>query len=112
MVKLSILFRRPASVPEFEAFYNANLALMERIPGVLRRQVNVVLGAPGGESPYYRALELYFANYEALDRAMRSTEGEAAGRHLMAHAAELVELFFSEVYEEEGGSTPRPEEDT
>ncbi len=111
VVKLSILYRQPESEAEFETFYNANLALMERIPGVIRRQVNMVIGAPGGPSPYYRVLELYFADYDALDRAMRSPEGEAAGRHLISHAAGLAELFFSEVYEEEGGSTPRPEED-
>jgi uncharacterized protein (TIGR02118 family) len=106
MVKLSILFRQPESHDEFETFYNANLALMERIPGVTRRQVNMVFGAPGGPSPYYRVLELYFEDYEALDSAMRTPEGEAAGRHLMMHAAELADMFFSEVYEEEGGSTP------
>jgi len=37
---------------------------------------------------------------------MRSEQGVAAGQHLMAHAARLAEVFFCEVYEEAGGSTP------
>lgn len=109
MVKLVILYRRPESVLDFEEFYTANLALLEQMPGVIRRQVGMVFGAPGGESPYYRVLELYFASQEALDASLRSAQGQAAGRHLMTHAAQLAELYFAEVYEEEGGSTPRPD---
>jgi uncharacterized protein (TIGR02118 family) len=106
MIKFSILYREPADKEAFETFYVASLALMERIPHVIRRQVNHIYGAPSGETPYYRILELYFENRTTLDEAMRSQAGIAAGQHLMAHAAVLAELFFSEVYEEAGGSTP------
>ncbi len=106
MIKFTILYHEPADTAAFEQFYTASLALMERLPNILRREVSHVYGAPGGSSPYYRSLELYFADRETLDQAMRSEEGVEAGRHLMAHAARLAELYFSEVYEEEGGSTP------
>ncbi len=106
MIKLTILYREPADLEAFEAFYTANLALMERIPGVIRRQVNHIYGAPDGRPVYYRALELYFPDRDALDSGMRSEQGVQAGRHLMTHAAQLAEVFFSEVYEEAGGSTP------
>ncbi len=106
MIKLTILYREPADPEAFEAFYTANLALMERIPGVIRRQVNHIYGAPDGQPVFYRALELYFPDRDALDQGMRSEAGVQAGRHLMAHAAQLAEIFFSEVYEEAGGSTP------
>ena len=67
----------------------------------------MVSGAPGGESPYYKFIELYFKDFDALDAALTSEAGQAAGQHLMAHAAKLTEMFFSEVFEEEGGQTPR-----
>lgn len=106
MIKLTILYRKPEDLSAFEAFYIPNLALMERIPGVVRREVSVVYGAPGGEAAYHRMLELYFEDKDTLTAGMTSEAGQAAGRHLMQHAAQLAELFFSEVFEEEGGFTP------
>lgn len=106
MIKLTILYRQPADLEAFESFYNANLALMEQLPGVVRREASMIMGAPGGASAFYRMLELYFDDFAAFDAAMRSPQGEAAGKHLMAHAAELSELFYAEVYEEAGGRTP------
>lgn len=106
MIKLTVLYREPANREAFELFYTQNLALMERIPHVIRRQVSHVFGSPDAQTPYYRSLELYFEDRDKLDEAMTSAQGEAAGQHLMAQAAELAELYFSEVYEEAGGSTP------
>lgn len=106
MIKLTILYRKPDDLAAFEEFYIANLALMERIPNVLRREVSVVYGAPGGEAVYHRVLELYFEDKETLTAGLGSEAGQAAGHHLMQHAARLAELFFSEVFEESGGSTP------
>lgn len=100
MVKLTILFRQPEDPMAFESQYNYNLSLMEKMPGLKRRQACVVFGSPAGQSPYYRILELYFEDNNALDQAMRSAEGQAAGRDLMQFAGKTVDLLFSEVYEE------------
>jgi uncharacterized protein (TIGR02118 family) len=99
MVKLSILYRRPADETTFEAHYNQNLALMEKLPGIQRRQACIVLGNPAGKSPYSRILELYFADYATLDRALLSPEGRVAGADLMEFARD-AELIFAEVYED------------
>ena len=99
MVKLSILYRQPADESAFESRYNQNLALMEQLPGIQRRQACVVLGNPAGRSPYSRMLELYFQNYPALDEALRSPQGQKAGSDLMQFAKDS-ELIFSEVYED------------
>lgn len=106
MIKLTVLYQKPADELAFEMFYNANLALMERIPNVIRREVSHVYGAPDGNPAYHRMLELYFDDNAQLDAAMRSEAGVNAGQHLMSQAAELVTLLFSEVYEEDGGATP------
>ena len=99
MVKLIILFPRPGDEASFETHYNQNLALMEQLPGVRRRQACMVLGNPAGNSPYYRILELYFDDYAELDKALLSPEGRAAGADLM-HFSRTAELIFAEVFEE------------
>ncbi|MBX3080390.1 MAG: EthD family reductase [Anaerolineae bacterium] len=100
MVKLTILYRTPANAGAFEDWYVGNLALMERLPGIRRRQANVVLGSPGGKSPYLRILELYFDAFADLDRAMVSPEGRAAGADLVKFMGKDADMIFSEVYEE------------
>jgi len=100
VVKLTLLFRHPAQIEPFEADYNRSLALLEQMPGILRRQANLVFGAPGGQSPYYRVLEFYFVDRQALDAALLSPAGTAAGRAVVGFAGREVELLFSEVFEE------------
>jgi uncharacterized protein (TIGR02118 family) len=99
MVKLIILYKQPANHTSFEERYIANLALMEQLPGIVRRQACTVLGGPGGASPYHRLLELYFENAEALDLALRSDLGKRAGQDLMSFARE-AELVFADVFED------------
>lgn len=101
MVKLSILFRQPTDVNTFETRYNQNLALLEKMPGIRRRQAGMVLGGPGGKSPFYRLLEFYFDDFSALDAALLSPEGRAAGADLMEYAGRETDLVFSDVYEDE-----------
>ncbi len=100
MVKLVIMFKQPADEAAFELRYNQNLALMEKLPAIRRRQACVVFGSPAGKSPYHRILELYFDDSEALDRALRSDEGRAAGSDLMQFAGRDTELVFADVFEE------------
>jgi uncharacterized protein (TIGR02118 family) len=100
MVKVTILFKQPADETTFETRYNANLALMEQLPGLQRRQACFVLGSPAGRSPYYRILELYFEDAAAMDAALRSPEGVKAGADLVAFMGQNAEVIFAEVFEE------------
>lgn len=100
MVKLVIMYKHPQNEDEFEDNYVKNLAMLERMTGIIRQQANMVLGSPEGASPFYRILELYFASTEALDSAMRSPEGVEAGQMLMAYAADIVDILFVDVFED------------
>jgi len=100
MVKLVLLFKQPDDENAFEEGYVDNLALLERLPGIIRRQANMVLGSPYGKSPYYRILELYFNDFDALDAAMTSPEGREAGQDLVRYAGDSVELIFVDVNED------------
>jgi uncharacterized protein (TIGR02118 family) len=99
MVKLVLLFKKPLNESSFEASYVENLAALEKMPGILKQQANMVVGGPLGASPYYRLLEFYFENMAALDAAMTSPEGKLAGQQLMAYAGRWVELLFVDVFE-------------
>jgi len=106
MVKFSIFFARPRDLDSFESAYNDFLALVERMPNIIRRQVNAVLGSPTGESRWYRILEVYFSDYDQLDAALKSPQGQEAGGELRRFAPGSFEMVFAEVYEEAGGRTP------
>jgi hypothetical protein len=108
MVKFTILFRKPTAetLDNFENVYQDFLALLERMPHIQRRQANTVLGSPFGESPYYRLLEVYYADYNLLNESMRSPAGQEAGGELRRLPIGGFEMFFADVYEEAGGSTP------
>jgi uncharacterized protein (TIGR02118 family) len=100
MVKLTILFHQPTDLSVFEARYPQCLAFLEQLPGIRRRQACVVLGSPAGTSPFYRILELYFDNREALDAAMLSSEGRRAGADLVSFVGRGADLVFAEVFED------------
>lgn len=100
VVKLVLLFKHPRDEDAFEEGYVRTLPLLEKMPGILRRQANTVLGGPFGASPYYRILEFYFDSYEIMDAAMTSPQGAAAGRALMEYAGNIVDLIFVDVFED------------
>ena len=106
MFKLMILFRHPADVLRFEDTYNNLLALVERMPGIQRRQVVSVIGSPGGTSPYYRVMEAYFAAQDVLFSALMTKQGQEAGAELTKLPLGSYEVVFADVYEEQGGYTP------
>ena len=105
MVKFSVLFHKPTDEKRFENAYNDFLALVERMPGIQRRQVNSVLGSPLGDTSLYRILEIYFEDSEHMDASLRSPAGQEAGGELRRLPSGSFEIFFAEVYEETGGST-------
>lgn len=100
MVKMSVLYKKTANEQAFEERYPQHLLLMEALPGLIRRQACTVLGSPAGASPYHRIIELYFADYDALDAALRSSAGQAAGQDLVSFTGRDSEVIFAEVFEE------------
>ena len=99
MVKIMILFRQ---VPgeQFEERYNQSLALLEKMPNIQRRAAGLVLGSPEGAAPFERVLEIYFENKEAMEEALLSPEGQAAGRYLMEFVRYDSVILYTSVYED------------
>ena len=106
-----ILFHQPADPDTFENVFQDFLALVERMPNILRRQVVHVTGSPQGLPQYYRILELYFDTPETQQEALMSPIGQEAGQELARLPEGTTELLFADVYEEDGGSTPNQPDD-
>ena len=106
MCKFLILFGKPQQPGEFEDVYNDFFALVEKIPNISRRQVVDILGSPVGETQLFRVLELYFDDRGKMEAGLNSVAGQKAGRELGRLPAGSFEMVFTEVYEEDGGSTP------
>ncbi|MCS7057058.1 MAG: EthD family reductase [Thermoflexales bacterium] len=105
MIKLIIFFRRPANVEAFEEhFSHRHVPLIAAMPGVVRTSVARAIGAPRGEPPYYLIHEVYFADMAALNYALNSAQGRAAGADLMAFARDIVSLMFAEVWGEDSAA--------
>lgn len=107
MFKFMIMFNKPAAGQQekFENNYNDLLALVERMPDVLRRQVINVVGSPLGEPKLYRILEIYFEDQDHMENSLKSRGGQEAGAELNRFPPKSFDLIFAEVYEETGGRT-------
>lgn len=106
MVKFMIQFQHPANHDAFESAYTTFLAHIERMPGVARRQVVHVTGTTRGSTSLHRILEVYFDDQRALEASLKSPQGQSAGGALNLFPAGSVEMYFAEVFEENGGFTP------
>ena len=107
MLKFMLMFRQPDDLEAFENSYNDLLALIERMPNILRRQVVAVTGSPVGIAPYYRILEIYFADEQTMEASLMTAIGQEAGGQIQTFPPGSFELLFADVYEESGGSTTR-----
>ena len=96
-----VLYRRPDLSPE--AFF-ANLRdehgpMAERIPGLRRYVQNHVLSDPKREHPGWDAvIELSWDDWESMEAAWATPEGQAATDHLQA-LADLSRTTWSVVEE-------------
>jgi uncharacterized protein (TIGR02118 family) len=106
MVKFVVMFHNPDNLGAFENAYNDFLALVERMPGIARRQVVSITGSPTGEARYYRMLEIYFEDMMQMQESLRSPGGQEAGAELVRRFPRGgVETLIAEVFEETGGRT-------
>lgn len=101
MYKLTILFRTPPDISQFEHDWAQDFVpLAEAMPAVLRVEVGNVDGGPDGPSEFYKMHEFYFIDREAMDRAMNSDEGTRAGQALNRLAPGLFAILFCESLED------------
>jgi uncharacterized protein (TIGR02118 family) len=81
MVKLVVAYGTPTDPAAFDAHYAETHAPLARaVPGLRQFEAGRVLGTPDGTpAPYYWIAELSFDDVGALQTAMGTPEGQAAG---------------------------------
>lgn len=98
MVKLVAIYKKPENVEEFDQHYNeVHAPLAAKMPGLVKLEVNQVYGGPTGESNLHLIAEMFFETKEALQNALASAEGRAAGKDLMGFAGKIVSMHFAEI---------------
>lgn len=102
MHKLMLLFRRPDDVDGFEQRWSHEFVpRAESMPGIRRVTVSRIYGGPAGPADLHLVHEIFFDDAEALQRALVSPEGVAAGQTLISIAGDFVSLCFAEHLEED-----------
>jgi uncharacterized protein (TIGR02118 family) len=78
-IKLVVLYPPAPDQDLFDKHYHeVHMPLVDKIPGLLRQEISVVGSAmDGGDLPFHRMTELYFADEAALQAAFGSLEGQA-----------------------------------
>lgn len=106
MVKVVILLR--AGLSTTSESYNDFLIKLDALPGLRRKAVSDVFGAMSGRMPYHTIIEAYFDSREAMEQALISPEGVAAGRALQRFAGPDATTMYAHTLEE---AYPMPVED-
>ncbi len=107
MVKLVVLYKKPANVQEFDDLYfNTHLPLANKMPGVKKVEIARVEGSPAGESDYHLIAEVYFDSKEELQASMASPEGRAATKNLMSFAKDVATFMIADVEKVPAAANP------
>ena len=98
-VKLVVLYTQPEDPAEFDRqYFGTHMPLVHAIPGLQRAETSKFTAAlDGGESTFYRAAELYFADQAALGAAFGSAEGQATSADYAKIAPPGSRLFIADV---------------
>jgi uncharacterized protein (TIGR02118 family) len=98
-IKVVVLYTQPADPAAFDQHYfDVHAPLVRNIPGLERFETSKLAAAlDGGEATYYRMAELYFADGEAMGRAMSGPEGQATNADYAAIAPEGSRIYLAEV---------------
>lgn len=98
MVKLVVAYGAPEDPAAFDRHYaDTHIPLVQKIPDLQRFEAGKVLGTPDGSpAPYYFIAELSFDSPEALQAAMESAEGQAAGADVGTFASGGATLMIVE----------------
>lgn len=100
MHKLIILIDASVDSNKFDDEWPKFLRLAEAMPGLVRETSSWVDGVIFGSCRAKFIHELYFESKEALDLAMKSSQGVAAGRLLQWITEGHVTLMFAQHQEE------------
>lgn len=98
MHKLIALYHPPEDPEHFRRhLVDVHLPLVAAFPGLRGMQHGFDLAVAEGESPYFAVVECLFDDAEALQAALASPAGEAAGADVPNYAAAGVTIMTFDV---------------
>ena len=100
MYKMIALYKQPSAAdltPFEEHYFSTHVPLVNKVPGLVKAEVNRFTGAMGGDAPYYLMAELYFNSKEEMDQAMGTPEGRAMAKDTRNFPPGLLTVAFAEV---------------
>ncbi len=101
MFKFVCLYRQVDDLTAVDDFFSStHLQLAEKLPGLIRTELNLINGKPGGDSRFYQTYSLYFGGRKVFEHAMASEYGLQLMAALKPWAdAKLISWFYAEVHE-------------
>lgn len=88
MMRLMVIYGRPDDTDAFDRHYrDVHVPLAKQIPGLRRYTVSRGVTVVQGEDPVYLIAELDWDDMAALQAAMGSSVGQAAGADVAANLA-------------------------
>lgn len=97
MNKLIALFKEPLDIDAFMNHYtNIHMPLVSKIPGLIQVEVTRIEQTKVGQSGNFLLTEMYFANEESLNAALRSPENAAVSADGMALGGDLVTVMIGQ----------------
>ncbi|MBI3516213.1 MAG: EthD family reductase [Proteobacteria bacterium] len=102
MARFVVFYDRPANEIEFQRHYReVHIPLVRKLAGLRRYRLSRNMRAIRGGESYYMIAELEWDDMDALQRAFRSPEGQAAGKDVDENLLRLNPGIRSMVYEVE-----------
>jgi uncharacterized protein (TIGR02118 family) len=96
--KITVIYDNPQDPAAFEAGYQEQLALAQKIPGVQRiESAKVFPKEDGSPTPAYRLLDMYFTGYDAASKAVTTGEASAFVGKVFEHSTGGVRIVFADV---------------
>ncbi|KQS17324.1 EthD family reductase [Frigoribacterium sp. Leaf186] len=96
--KITIVYDNPTDPAAFEADYPASLELARKLPGLERLEsAKVWPKEDGTETPAYRTLDLYFADYDAASAAVAGPEAAEFFPTVFALGEAGLKALFSDI---------------
>jgi uncharacterized protein (TIGR02118 family) len=106
MIKLTVLYGFPADPEAFEEYHADTYSpLVEKMAGTDRWETARVMDTMEGIPTYHRIDEFWFENYDRLDAALGSPEGQAVVADIPNFATGGATIIISEV--QAGGEESR-----
>ncbi len=96
MAKLVALYKKPADVAAFDAYYySTHVPKAKKVPGLRRYDVSSgPVASAAGDSPYHLVALLEFDSLAAIQAGMGSPEGKDTGADLANFAQAGVDLLM------------------